>query len=195
MGKWCRPGSGPSCPCPARRAWRLSWRMMTKPRRCEAIGSRIKNESARAGSTRRSGRRTAGDRSPATPPARPSRRPARPIACGPTGSSTSCCKRVPERVQVVGRHAHAAARLGRGSAAPRCRDRSPPATGRPAARIEYVFDGTLTRPRPAFSGTTWMSPVASTSDSRSIGLVAGEADVGQTGGALAPATLAPRRRR
>ncbi len=32
--------------------------------------------------------------------------------------------------------------------------------------IEYVFDGTLTRASPAFSGTTWMSPVASSSDNR-----------------------------
>ena len=35
--------------------------------------------------------------------------------------------------------------------------------GRPAARIEYTFDGTLTRPSPERSGTVWTSPVASTS--------------------------------
>ena len=52
-------------------------------------------------------------------------------------------------------------------------------TGRPAARLEYVLDGTLTSPSPARSGTTWMSPVASTSDEAFDGLVAGEADVGQ----------------
>ena len=39
-------------------------------------------------------------------------------------------------------------------------------TGRPAAMIEYVFDGTLTRPSPARSGTTCTSPVASSSPSR-----------------------------
>ena len=42
-------------------------------------------------------------------------------------------------------------------------------TGRPAARIEYAFDGTLTRPSPARSGTVWTSPVASTSLSRESG--------------------------
>lgn len=42
-------------------------------------------------------------------------------------------------------------------------------TGRPAARIEYVFDGTLTAPSPARSGTTWTSPVARTSFNRSLG--------------------------
>jgi hypothetical protein len=40
--------------------------------------------------------------------------------------------------------------------------------GRPAARIEYVFDGTLTLPSPARSGTTCRSPVASSSGSRSF---------------------------
>ncbi len=42
-------------------------------------------------------------------------------------------------------------------------------SGRPAARMEYVFDGTLERARPRFSGTTWTSPVASTSARRSFG--------------------------
>ena len=41
--------------------------------------------------------------------------------------------------------------------------------GRPAARIEYVFDGTLTRARPRRSGTACTSPVASSSPSRSSG--------------------------
>ena len=39
-------------------------------------------------------------------------------------------------------------------------------TGRAAAMIEYVLDGTLTRARPLFNGTTWMSPVANSSESR-----------------------------
>src|SRR4051794_11007890 len=41
--------------------------------------------------------------------------------------------------------------------------------GRPAARIEYIFEGTLERARPRRSGTTWMSPAASSSGSRSFG--------------------------
>ena len=52
---------------------------------------------------------------------------------------------------------------------PRCRGRRWPRSGRPAARIEYSFDGTLDRARPRRSGTTWTSAAASTSGSRSLG--------------------------
>ena len=55
-------------------------------------------------------------------------------------------------------------------------------TGRPAARIEYVFDGTLAVARPRRNGTTWMSPVASSSPRRSSGTKAREPDVGEAGG-------------
>ncbi len=53
-------------------------------------------------------------------------------------------------------------------------------TGRPAARIEYVFDGTLTRPRPALQRDE-----VDVAGRQHLGqpidrLVAGEADVGQT---------------
>ena len=44
-------------------------------------------------------------------------------------------------------------------------------SGRPAARIEYDFDGTLDRDNPLFRGTRWMSPAARTSGSRSIGCI------------------------
>ena len=61
-------------------------------------------------------------------------------------------------------------------------------TGRPAARIEYVFDGTLTAPEPGAQRHDVDVAGGEQLDEALVGHVAGEAHVGQAGGAPARAS-------
>ena len=195
-GTTCRPGSGPACPCPSGPAGRPSWSTdeeTTRARGYRRVSRLAHRRSARpvgsppqaadqllVASGHRARRRRAGTHS----------RPCSPIRRAVVGVGDEGGDRVRER----GRRRPGARRCRRPTRRG-CAATSVPAsidatTGRPAARIEYSFDGTLTAPEPGAQRHDVDVAGRQHLDEALVGHVAGEADVGQPGGARSSSTRA-----